>query len=209
MKRNNIYLVVSVLVVSPLLLWAVGDFPKRTLFKDILSALTLVSFAVILGQFFLTRNNRKKLHLPEMSKVIKFHKIIGYITIGIIIFHPFFIVLPRYFEAGLSPIDAFITLITTFSSKGVILGIIAWFLMIIIGITSFFRDSMPMSYKNWRVLHGILSIIFIIIASWHAIDLGRHTNTPMSIFIILISGTGIILLLKTYLSKPKTTVTNE
>jgi len=117
--------------------------------------------------------------------------------------HPFFIVIPRFFEAGVEPVEAFITLITTYDSTGVVLGIIAWFLMLIIGLTSFFRKKLSLSYINWRLLHGILSIVFIIIASWHAIDLGRHIDLPISIFIILLAGVGVLLLLNTYLLKPK------
>jgi len=98
--------------------------------------------------------------------------------------------------------EALTTLLTTFNSTGVILGIIAWLLILIIGLTSSFRNKLPMKYTSWRLLHGILSIIFIIVASWHAIDLGRHTNVPMSVFIIILSGSGVILLLKTYFSKP-------
>lgn len=202
MKSKNIVFVVSILVGFPLLFWALGDFPRRTILKEIISVITIISFSMLIGQFFLTRGNIKLLKLPPMGRLIKFHRIFGYIFIGILLIHPFLIVFPRYFESGVEPIEAFTTLLTTFNSTGVILGIVAWVLMLIIGITSVFRYRLPLSYLNWRLLHGILSLIFIIVASWHAIDLGRHTDIPMSVTIIILSGTGIVLLLKTYLIKP-------
>ena len=202
MKRNNIILMVTVLIGLPLLFWAVGDFPRRTILKEILSVLTLIAFSMIIGQFYLARNNRKMLKVKSMAKLVKFHKIFGYVFVGVLLLHPFLIVFPRYFESGVEPMEALTTLLTTFNSTGVILGIIAWLLILIIGLTSFFRNKLPMKYTSWRLLHGILSIIFIIVASWHAIDLGRHTNVPMSVFIIILSGSGVILLLKTYFSKP-------
>ncbi len=203
MKPNNIILVVSVLIGFPLLFWAVGYFPRRTILKEIISILTLISLSMLIGQFFLSRGNCKRLNLPRMWKVVKFHKIFGYIFIGFLLLHPFLIVVPRYFESGVEPLEAFTTLLTTFNSTGVILGIIAWLLMLIIGITSVFRNRLPMTYISWRLLHGIFSIIFIIVASWHAINLGRHTNVPMSIFILIIATSGIALLLKTYFSIPQ------
>lgn len=137
-----------------------------------------------------------------MGKVVSFHKIIGYIFIGVLLLHPFFIVFPRYFESGVEPGEALSTLLTTYTSTGVILGIMAWLLLLIIGLTPLFRNRLPKKYNSWRLLHGILSIIFIIVASWHAIELGRHTDIAMSIFIILLSGSGVLLLLKTYFLKP-------
>ena len=201
MKQKNIFFVVSVLVVIPVLFWAVGDFPRRSFLKEIISVITLVSFTMLMGQFFMSRGNRKMLNLPPIGKLVKFHRVFGYVSISILLLHPFLIVFPRYFEAGVEPMEAFTTLITTFNSIGVILGIITWSLMLIIGITSIFRYRLPFSYLNWRLIHGILSIFFIIVATWHVIDLGRHMDTPMSIFVIILSASGVGLLLKTYFTK--------
>lgn len=202
MKRYKIFFIVSIVLGFPLLFWAVGDFPHRSILKEIISVLALLSFSMLIGQFFLTRGNRKMLNLPSMGKLVSYHRVFGYVAISILLLHPFLIVFPRYFEAGVEPMEAFTTLITTFNSTGVILGIIAWSLMLIIGITSIFRYRLPISYLNWRLLHGILSILFIIVATWHAIDLGRHMDTPMSIYVIILSASGVGLLLKTYLTKP-------
>ncbi|ACN14598.1 conserved hypothetical protein [Desulforapulum autotrophicum HRM2] len=58
-----------------------------------------------------------------------------------------------------------------------------------------------MKYKTWRVFHGILAMLFISIAAWHVIDLGRHSNFAMSIYITMLAAGGIMLLLKTYMFK--------
>jgi len=176
--------------------------PWRTVLKDSISILAILSFFLMLGQFFLARSNKNILKEFKMSNVLKVHKFIGYVFVPILLVHPFLIVVPRYFESGVSPADAFLTLITTFDSLGVVLGMIAWGLMILIGITSLFRNKLPLSYKAWRVFHGILSISFIALATWHATNLGRHTNIPMSVLMITLAGMGILLLLKTYILKP-------
>lgn len=202
MKKYNTIIAILLFVGLPLLFWALGDVPRRTVLKESISILTLLAFSIMLAQVYLSRTNRKMLKGHKMSGVLKLHKVIGYIFVSILLLHPFLIVVPRYFEAGVDPIEAFFTLLNNYDTTGVLLGIIAWSLMLVLGLTSLFRRRIGMSYKTWRVYHGILSILFIGLASWHAIDLGRHTNAAMSTFIIILAGGGMILLLNTYLLKP-------
>jgi predicted ferric reductase len=191
---------VIVLTGIPLFIWAMGNFPERSLLKESLSVITILAFCQMMGQFFWTRVNRSAVAELKMNKVVKYHKIIGYTVVTTLFFHPFYLVVPRFFEAGVSPVDAFVTIITTLN-QGVVLGIIAWCLMLVLGITSFLRDKLPMKYKTWRVSHGILAILFILFAAWHVIDLGRHSIAAMSILISLLTAGGILLVLKTYTFK--------
>ncbi len=184
----------------PLLFWAMGNFPERSVLKESLSVITVLAFCQMVGQFFWTRANRSAVAELKMNKVVKYHKIMGYTLVIFLLFHPLCLVVPRFFESGVSPVDAFITIITTMN-QGVVLGIIAWCLMLVLGITSFARDKLPMKYKTWRVFHGILALLFIAVAAWHAIDLGRHFNLSMSILISLLTTGEILLLLKTYAFK--------
>jgi len=184
----------------PLLIWAMGNFPERSVLKESLSVITVLAFCQMIGQFFWTRMNRTAVKDLKMTRLIKYHKIIGYTFVILLLFHPLCLVVPRFFESGVSPVDAFITLITTMN-LGVVLGIIAWCLMLVLGITSFVREKLPMKYKTWRVFHGILAVLFVAVAAWHAIDLGRHFNLSMSILISLLTTGGVLLLLKTYTFK--------
>jgi predicted ferric reductase len=203
--KNN-FLRQSVLAFTgmPLLIWAMGNFPERSLLKESLSVITILAFCQMMGQFFWVRTNRSAVANLKMSKVIKYHKIIGYTFVIVLLVHPVLLVVPRFFESGVAPVDAFITIITTLTNQGVVLGIIAWGLMLALGITSFARKKLPMKYKTWRVFHGILAMMFISVAAWHVIDLGRHSSFVMSIFISILTAGGILLLLKTYtLKKPE------
>ena len=201
-KKYNVFVGFIVVIGLPLLFWAVGDSPRRSVLKEAISILTLLSFSFMLSQVYLSRLSNTLVKVYKKSKVVKLHKIIGYVFVSVMLLHPFFIVFPRYFESGVEPMDAFITLLTTFDSTGVILGIISWVLMLVLGLSSIFRNRLPMTYKNWRLFHGVLSIVFIAIATWHAIDLGRHTDKNMSILFILLAAGGVLLLLKTYFPKP-------
>lgn len=202
-KKYNYISFVVAFIGLPILLFSLGDFPSRTFLKDAISLLTLLAFSLMVGQFFLSRTNNLTKKIHKYKNVISAHKAIGYFSVGIFLLHPFLIILPRYFESGVDPLDAFITMITTFDSLGVILGLIAWGLMLLIGFTSMFRDKLNMSYKSWRVFHGLLSLAFIIVGTWHSVDLGRHTNTSISLFFIIIATVGSLLLLKQYIFSTK------
>ena len=184
----------------PLLICAIGNLPERTILKEALSLITILAFFQMMGQFFWSRTNRYAVENFRMSKVIKYHKIIGYTFVCILLVHPVLLVVPRLFEPGVAPVDAFITIITTLN-QGVVLGIIAWCLLLVLGITSLARKKLPMKYKTWRVFHGILAILFILVATWHVIDMGRHSSLVTSLFISILTVSGILLLLKTYTLK--------
>lgn len=190
-----------VFIAFPLLFYVLGDFPRRTLLKETISVVTLIAFFMMLFQFYLSRANGIILKEHKMSKIVKWHKVLGYVFVSILLVHPFLIVLPRYFEAGVEPSEAFTTILTTFGSKGVILGLSAWVPVFIIGLTSILRNKLGLSYKAWRIIHGILSIVFISAASLHVVELGRHINQPMQWLIAVLSIGGITLLIQTYLFK--------
>jgi predicted ferric reductase len=184
----------------PILIWALNNLSYRSLFKESLSVLTILVFCLMIGMFFCSRLNPYAVKKVKMAKVIKFHKIIGYTCMTLLLFHPVFLIIPRFFESGCSPVDAFVTIVTTFN-QGVILGILAWSLMLIIGITSLTRRMLPMGYKTWRSLHSILAGCFIFIATWHVIDLGRHSSHAMSMFIIIMTAGNLLLVGKHTLLK--------
>lgn len=185
----------------PVFLYATGSFPRRTILKESISILTIMAFFLMLAQFFLARTNRRVLSGYRVSSIITIHKVLGYVFLSVLLVHPFLIVVPRYFESGIDSMEAFITIITSFNSLGIVLGICAWCLMLILGVTSFLRKKLPLRYKNWRLIHGIFAILFIILASWHAIDLGRHATLTVSTYLVVAAMSGILLLLKSYIAR--------
>jgi len=202
-QNNAFRLSLLFLIIIPMLVVGITDnFMERSILKEVFSIVTILAFFQLIGQFFWARTNRSAVKQLTMSRVLKYHKFIGYTFVVIMFFHPLYVVIPRFFEAGVSPVDAFITMITTMNT-GIVLGIIAWSLMLVLGITSFIRNKLPMNYKSWRVLHGILAILFVFTAVWHAIDLGRHASLLMSLLFCALTAGGILLLLGTYFFKNK------
>ncbi|BCS95268.1 hypothetical protein DSLASN_09000 [Desulfoluna limicola] len=181
---------ILVLAGLPLMVLLLSTLPSRTLLKESLSLLTLLAFFQLLGLVFWSRVTGWAAMGMGIGQRIKIHKIIGYTCVTVMLFHPLFLVLPRCFEAGVAPGDAFITLVTTLK-RGVVLGLVAWVLLAILGITSLIRKALPMTYRVWRLCHGLLSISFVCVAAWHAVDLGRHSQGALALMIIAMTGMGI------------------
>ena len=185
----------------PILLYFLGDFPKRDFLMETLSLTTILGFTILISQFFLSRTNGKLVKDIRMVNVLKIHKFIGYLFISILMLHPFFIIVPKLFDNGVTPTDAFLKLITTFSSLGIILGLTAYTCVLILLVTSYFRFKLHLNYRTWRIIHGSLASIFVTAATWHIINIGRHSNTAFSVYYVAIVASGVYYLLSTYLFK--------
>jgi predicted ferric reductase len=195
--KNNFYRQSVVIFIGlPLFIWAAETLPPRTLLKELLSVLTILAFSQMIGLFYMSRINGSAVKKTRYSQLIKWHKAIGYSAVIILLLHPFLLVVPRFFEAGIAPQEALVTILTTVTRQGVVLGLITWCLLLILGITAFVRKQLPISYRTWRVIHGILAMLLVVSAAWHAIDLGRHSSLAMSVSIALLAAGAVLLLLK-------------
>lgn len=201
--NNSILIVMGLILIGlPVIIFTLGDFPQRSFLKESISLLTILAFSLALGLLFLNQRG-KNLIEASTGLITKIHKILGYSIVTLFLVHPFLIVLPRYFESGITPTDALVTLITTFNQPGVVLGMISWCMLLLIGITSFFRHQLPISYHTWRILHGCLALCFVVTATSHALIQGRHASMSLSFFLIFIGLSGIGLILNSYLFVPK------
>jgi len=198
---TKLSLLILTFIGIPIYLYFSGEFERRTTFKEIISIVTILGFTLLLSQFFTSRLNKNLVKRIKMINVLKIHKFIGYLFISILLIHPFLIVIPKLFDDGVTASDAFVRLITSFGNTGVILGLIAYASMLILIVTAFFRFKLHIKYRTWRNLHGYLTLLFVITAIWHVINLGRHSNISFSTYYLLIVAIGSYYLLKTHLFK--------
>ena len=142
MKTQSYILKFSVLIITfvriPLFLYFTGNFQKRTNLMETISIVTILGFSLLLSQFFTSRLNYKLMKKIRMVNVVAIHRFIGYLFISILLFHPIFIILPKFFDNTVTPSDAFLKLITTFSSTRIILVLIGYASMLILMVTAFF-----------------------------------------------------------------------
>ena len=201
-KSATLVAAIAIFIGVPLMFYALGDAPRRTLLKGSISLVTLLAFTAMLGQFFLARSNTWLLSVFKPPQIQKVHKYIAYTAVGIILLHPALIVLPRYLEGGIRPWDAFVTMITDLGNLGIVLGLIAWVLLLILSVSAFLRKPiikrLSTHYRGWRYFHGGLAVSFTALALWHAIALGRHTDIAMSVFLVTLAVFGFALLARMY-----------
>ncbi|MBE0622342.1 MAG: ferric reductase-like transmembrane domain-containing protein [Burkholderiales bacterium] len=205
-RTHAIIAALAVFIGLPLLFYALGHVPRRSVLKESISILTLLAFSMMLGQYFLARSNETLLSLFKPPQVQKVHKYIAYTAVCVILIHPFLVVLPRHFEAGVKPWDAFVTMLTTFDSLGILLGLTAWLLLLVLTTTAYFRGRLiprfTQRYRGWRYFHGGLAVTFTVLALWHSIELGRHTDIAMSAFFVTLALIGFALLARHYWGAP-------
>jgi len=196
-NTKGILMRILLFIAIPMVIYLTNDIPTRSAGKESLSILNLLAFFLMASLFSLNRYSM--LNGLSNSFMIKIHKFIGYTIVVVLLLHPFFIILPRFFEAGIDPLDALILILSNYQNGGTAFGIIAWLLLLLIGLTAYFRKYF--SYKNWRIFHGILSLIFMLLASGHMLLIGRHSDRIMSLYIILLTAYLCFGLLKNYFSK--------
>lgn len=193
---------VTAFVAIPFGFYMLSDAPFRSVLKDALSILTLLAFATMIGQFFMVRSNKKLLATFKPLTIQKFHKWVAYSAVTLILLHPYLIVVPRYFEAGVQPWTAFVEILSNFTNLGVLTGIIAWVALLVLGVTAYFRKSvlkrMAKKYRGWRAFHAVLVLLFILPASWHVIDLGRHVNWGLAAYFMGLLAIGLVFLARLY-----------
>ena len=199
LKRYQMIAALVFFVALPLLAYGTDNFPRQAVYKEALSIVTLLAFFSTVLQFFLSRANAGTVKLFKAARLISRHKLFGYLASSLLLLHPFTIILPRFFEAGVTPTDALITLLTSFHSKGVLLGMVAYLLLLFLAILSLLRQRLPFSYRTWRTIHGLTSVAFLFTASFHVIILGRHSSLLMSLLIAVLALIAISLLLRLYL----------
>lgn len=201
---TNVSSLIICFIGVPMLIFVLGDFPRRNILLETLSLITILGFSMLISQFFFSRINKRLVKKIRMVHVLRIHKFIGYVFISILLLHPFFIIIPKFFDNAVTPDEAFLKLITTFDSLGIVLGLIAYTAMLTLLVTAFFRFKLHVKYKTWRNLHGYLTLLFVFTATWHVITLGRHSNMPFSMYYVLTVASGIIYLLRVYLFKTST-----
>lgn len=187
---------------APLYFYAISDAPFRSVLKDALSIATMIAFALMLGQFFLSRSNKTLLEIFKPPQVQKVHKFIAYGAIAVILLHPVMIVFPRYFEGGVEPWTAFVEMLSNFTNPGLLAGMVAWVALVVLGVTAYFRTPilkrMKKKYRGWRAFHALLVLLFILPATYHVLALGRHVGWGLGIYLVAVLVIGLIQLARIY-----------
>lgn len=131
----------------------------------------LTGLAALLAQFPLSGRLDAVTRHTGIDNGMRLHRLAGQVVGGYFLLHPLLIVLPRY---GIAPQRATDDLWTALTAAESATGLYAWALMCIWVLVARFRNRLGISYEAWRISHGFGFVAVAILATLHAIDVGRH-----------------------------------
>lgn len=191
-KNINYDYVIYAMIFFLLTLLSIGSFYENSIWKNLLSFITVFAFILVIGQFFF---------IKESKGVYKYHKYLGYSVISFLIIHPFLSVLSQWIELGVNPVDSFILMISQIQAIGILVGIIAWVSMLVLGALAIYKKKFK--HSSWRMYHGLFSIIFVAFGIWHAFEIGKHSSLAMLLVMGILGVFGIFIVIKNNYTRVK------
>ncbi|MDH4002488.1 MAG: ferredoxin reductase family protein [Xanthomonadales bacterium] len=143
----------------------------RGWYEETVVFLSIITFSMMLLQFALTPRVDVVANLSGVDNTMRVHNRFGEYLGYLVLLHPFLIVLPRFIVApSFAPGDVW----DLFTQSETSTGMYAWSLMLVWVLMAVFKDKTGLSYEAWRYTHGIGFIAVIILATHHAVTVGRH-----------------------------------
>lgn len=164
-------IVYLLLTLSPLLILLISPRPQgREFWREFSVALGFTGLAMMALQFVLTARF-KWLKAPYGSDIVyHFHRQISIIAFILIISHKAILLIfsPDTFQL-------FNLFTAPWRARAAVTALILLIIMIVI---SLWRKRLKIDYTYWRIWHGILATVVIILGMIHVVLVGHYINTP-------------------------------
>ena len=162
----------ALLSLAPLLILLVGPLPAgRNFWREFSVALGFGGLAMMALQFVLTARFRW-LKAPYGSDIVyHFHRQISLVSFVMILAHP--LILFLYSTDYLRLLNLFDA---PWRARAGVSSVIA--LIILISIT-LWRKKLRIDYTHWRIWHGLLATLAVLLAMVHVVLVGNYINTPL------------------------------
>ncbi|MEG3766976.1 ferredoxin reductase family protein [Alteromonas sp. 14N.309.X.WAT.G.H12] len=168
---KQLTIIYMVLLIVPWVLSFEDGLAIRGLFQESVVFLTIVGMTMMYLQFLFSTRHPAISNTLGIDQGMRLHRKMGE-WLGLLFFlHPLLILAPRFW---LAPQLAWGDLWSAFSADESLTGLIAWFGLIIWVLMSMFKEKVGLSYEAWRYGHSIGFVAIIILATHHAVTVGRH-----------------------------------
>ena len=160
-----------VLAVAPLVLLQVGEVPPgREFWRELSVALGFAGLAMLTLQFVLTARFRS-IKAPYGADVVyHFHRQISLVSFALIAAHPLLLFVNEPETIGLLNLVA-----APWRAR---MGVTAVLLLLVMIAGSLWRRRCKIEYSTWRVWHGILATLIVILAMGHVVLARHYLNQP-------------------------------
>ncbi|MGB7234451.1 MAG: ferric reductase-like transmembrane domain-containing protein, partial [Rhodococcus sp. (in: high G+C Gram-positive bacteria)] len=159
-----------VLAAAPLLLAMVGPTPAaRRFLVEFGVGLGFLGIGLISVQFVITGRFRSVAPVFGSDVVLQFHRQIGIVGIALVLAHPVVLVAtnPDYLDF----FDPRVNFLRALALTAVVPA------LILLLVTSLWRDRVWLSYELWRAGHGVLSLAIVFIGMVHGIQVAGYLGT--------------------------------
>ncbi len=99
-----------------------------------------------------------------------FHRHIGGIAVVLVLCHPILLVAAE--PAFVAYLDPRVNAIRALSLWSLLLA------LALIALSGFRRETLGLSYEHWRLLHGVLAVVIIVLGTGHALMVDHYLDAP-------------------------------
>jgi predicted ferric reductase len=178
----------------------VQDLPRRSFSDEMSSALAMVAFAMLLGEFVLSGRFKSVSGSTGIDLTMRFHQLIARSLTAFILIHPFLYVTPLNHPL---PWDTTGELTLGLSAASLMTGLLGWLLLVLLVVLAIFRDQLSYRYETWRLSHGLGAALIALFGAHHAIEAGRYSGHPhLTAFWLGMLGLALFALLYVYIITP-------
>ena len=185
-----------VLVLAPLPLALIGHEPaSRGFWIEFGVGLGFVGLAIMGLQFLLTARFRSIARLIGTDSMLQFHRQAGLVSYGFILAHVVILLSAnRQFVAFLDPL-------VNLPRAAALAGVLA--LLTALLVTTLWRQQLGIVYRWWRVTHGVMAMVVLLIGLAHILQVGFYIDVlwKQGVWVLLTFG-ALGLLLQVRLVKP-------
>jgi predicted ferric reductase len=191
-----------ILVLAPWAASYIEGLEIRSWYQELVGLLSIVTLSMMLIQFVLTARVDLVSGHTGADNAMRVHTRYGEYLGYLVLFHPFLILLPRFLVAPSFAVDDFWHLV---KQPETATGLYAWSLMVVWVLLAVFKDKTGLSYEAWRYLHSAGFVAIIILATHHAVTVGRHGryNAWFDVMWIVLCALAVAMVLYIYFVRPR------
>ena len=178
-------------VVAMMLPFVVALAPPRPdprgLAVDLGVAIGFVAFAMLGAQFLLTARFPRLAAPYGLDGLIRFHRVAGVVALVAVLTHIGTLVAVRSeFRAFLNPFDDLVRAGALWMLLGALVALVA---------LTIWRKQLGIPYQWWRLTHGVLALVVILVAVVHIFRVGYYSAVPWKMAVWAMYGAGSAMLL--------------
>jgi predicted ferric reductase len=184
------------IVAFPLLILLLGPVPRGGgRWWDFSMALGFAGLAMIGVQFLLTARFQRASAPFGMDIIYYFHRWAAVLGVGLVVGH--YLILRVRYGGSLGPLNPFE------APWPLTAGRVSLLLFVGIIVSSLWRKSLRLEYDRWRLWHGLLAVVAVVLAILHVAGVGYYTRAPWKLAVwTAYSGCWLLLLGYIRLYKP-------